>query len=500
MKTLTSLLAVALLPLSLVACGGEEPGAAESDVIELAGSEILDDPAEHFKYGSIGTDYLGVPDTLFRAMPMICPDKWRAAARLPNADPSVEPYRTKPYEVFGMIYEGGNDMPVGFSSRTTSINLPIHGKISATFVGPTCSLCHTSMVREFEDATPQFLYGAPATRIDIAAFNSFLLGCIADRDKFKTFRVGKILRSRGDKVKQAAITKAIRFMARSNADKFNRVLAYSGPWGPGRDDAVGLSASFILGEQYIEEDLPAATDFPAIWNQQAREGLGLHWDGGTTDGPFVRNALIAHGAGAPADLLPFDSLAKIQEFIDTLPPPPYPYEIDEALAAEGKPIFAAECASCHAEGGAYYGQVMLLDEVGTDPNRVLAATEGAIRASNELGGRGWEVNGNIATGGYINAMLDGIWARAPYLHNGSVPSLRDLLAPEDERPSSFYLGYNVYDQQNVGFVSDVAPRPSDPSYSVLDTAHGGNGSGGHTYGTQLSAEEKDALIEYLKTL
>jgi len=60
------------------------------------------------------------------------------------------------------------------------------------------------------------------------------------------------------------------------------------------------------------------------------------------------------------------------------------------------------------------------------------------------------------TFGYANSPLDGIWLRAPYLHNGSVPTLRDLLQPSANRPKTFYRGYDVYDQKNVGFVTDVA--------------------------------------------
>ena len=62
------------------------------------------------------------------------------------------------------------------------------------------------------------------------------------------------------------------------------------------------------------------------------------------------------------------------------------------------------------------------------------------------------------TFGYANSPLDGLWLRAPYLHNGSVPTLRDLLEPSDKRPKTFYRGYDVYDQKKVGFVSDVAAR------------------------------------------
>jgi hypothetical protein len=92
--------------------------------------------------------------------------------------------------------------------------------------------------------------------------------------------------------------------------------------------------------------------------------------------------------------------------------------------------------------------------------------------------------------------LDGVWLRAPYLHNGSVPNLRELLFLDD-RPARFYRGYDVYDWQGVGF---VATGPEAEKGGVLfDTAVRGNGNGGHTYGRDLSVQDREAVLEYLKT-
>ena len=99
----------------------------------------------------------------------------------------------------------------------------------------------------------------------------------------------------------------------------------------------------------------------------------------------------------------------------------------------------------------------------------------------------------------MNQPLDGVWLRAPYLHNGSVPTLRDLLKPPAARPPAFYKGDDVYDPVNVGFVSDQ-PGEGGKAFFRFNTADRGNQSTGHTYGTTLGDDEKDALIEYLKTL
>ncbi len=140
-----------------------------------------------------------------------------------------------------------------------------------------------------------------------------------------------------------------------------------------------------------------------------------------------------------------------------------------------------------------------ITEIGTDRNRLDTWTEAGANAANrvrtELG-----VNyGNMTkTNGYIAVPLDGIWLRAPYLHNGSVPNLHDLLEPVERRTKVFYRGYDVYDPRNVGFetLSEQARR----ARFRFDTGERGNGNQGHLYGADLPARQKDALIEYLKTL
>jgi hypothetical protein len=97
--------------------------------------------------------------------------------------------------------------------------------------------------------------------------------------------------------------------------------------------------------------------------------------------------------------------------------------------------------------------------------------------------------------------LDGIWLRAPYLHNGSVPTLRDLLEPTENRPNVFYRGYNVYDWKKVGFISDIAEE-GDHQFFKFNTQVEGNSNAGHEgeiYGTHLSGAQKDAIVEYMKT-
>jgi hypothetical protein len=117
---------------------------------------------------------------------------------------------------------------------------------------------------------------------------------------------------------------------------------------------------------------------------------------------------------------------------------------------------------------------------------------------NTLGeGKPWRFSHFRKTNGYANAPLDGLWLRAPYLHNGSVPTLRALLFPET-RPAQFYRAYDVYDWNDVGFVSN---GPDAAREGVLfDTRLKGNSNAGHVYGQQLTPAQREDLLEYLKTL
>ena len=103
----------------------------------------------------------------------------------------------------------------------------------------------------------------------------------------------------------------------------------------------------------------------------------------------------------------------------------------------------------------------------------------------------------VAGAAYESRVLNGIWATAPYLHNGSVPNLWELLKPAKERRTTFMVGSRVFDPRNVGYDADQSPFRN--GRFVAEPANG-NGNGGHEYGTKLTEDERWAIIEYLKTL
>lgn len=100
---------------------------------------------------------------------------------------------------------------------------------------------------------------------------------------------------------------------------------------------------------------------------------------------------------------------------------------------------------------------------------------------------------------YEARVLDGIWAAAPYLHNGSVPTLRDLLTAPADRPASFRPGPN-YDIEAVGMAAEQTAFDQVIETTGCDQLDSGNSRCGHDYGTSLSAADKSALLEYLKSI
>jgi hypothetical protein len=100
---------------------------------------------------------------------------------------------------------------------------------------------------------------------------------------------------------------------------------------------------------------------------------------------------------------------------------------------------------------------------------------------------------------YEARVLHGIWAAAPYLHNGSVPNLWELLKPASQRVTRFSTGSRVFDPKNVGYATDQTPF-ANGTFVTDPSNTNGNGNGGHEYGTELTEDQRWQIIEYMKTL
>lgn len=208
----------------------------------------------------------------------------------------------------------------------------------------------------------------------------------------------------------------------------------------------------------------------------------------------------------------------IQAYLLSLEPPKYPYSIDQSLAHQGEQLFTQHCAKCHGTYGpqaTYPNRVIPLKEIGTDPNRFHGITEEFGRYFNTTWftqeKAGWFVDEYKAktSAGYQAPPLDGIWATAPYFHNGSVPTVYGVLNSK-ARPKIFTRSFRTneedYDPSKLGWKVTPLPASPDPSLppieqrKVYDTTQSGRGNGGHTFGDALKEDERMAIIEYLKTL
>jgi mono/diheme cytochrome c family protein len=189
----------------------------------------------------------------------------------------------------------------------------------------------------------------------------------------------------------------------------------------------------------------------------------------------------------------------VRAWIETLAPPAWPYPIDAALAARGKPIFEATCSGCHGtygDGGVYPNEVVPTADVGTDPLLADGASQFGSDDVQWFASSFWGETSRLdPQPGYIAPPLDGIWATAPFFHNGSVPTIEAVL-DSSKRPAHWTRSFDStdYDQAAVGW------KFTATTGAGYDTTLPGYGNGGHTFGDGLSADDRAAVIEYLKTL
>ncbi|HVG18827.1 MAG TPA: hypothetical protein VNI02_07210 [Blastocatellia bacterium] len=438
---------------------------------------------ERFKYGSIGAEAdRGIPYWIWVVLPRIFPD----------LTPGPGGYKS-----FGLVWEEGKELPVGFTKRV----------IGFPRVANNCAICHTGTWRGTRDEVPHVVATAPSHTTNVQGLLRFLTNAAKD----SRFNADRIL-SEIDQVTELSFVdrQIYRYLlipfTRKALLQQERQLAWMNrpgwpEWGHGRDDPMNLTKYFMTSMPV--DNTTGQADFPSIWNLKVRKGdnLFLNW---SCDTPAVRSVLIdsALGLGAQPNDWFLRRMEQLDNFLSEWPAPKYPFQIDENLAKTGAPIYASQCAECHEPGAARTNRLIPIMEIGTDRERMDTWTQAAAdEANRRVKEMGINRPNMVKQEGYQSPPLDGIWLRAPYLHNGSVPTLNDLLSPEDMRPKVFYRGYNVYDQVNVGFESNEL---KDPEVKRVGWRHDvnerGNGNLGHRYGTALSPGDKRALLEYLKTL
>ena len=326
-------------------------------------SDIL----EHFKYGSIGSEPGGTiftqvggvlpPYLVFKTLPALCPDK------LPGG-----------YASLGLVFEPGHELPIGVSRRW---------RLGVEQVGLNCAVCHTGTVRQSAEAKPQVVLGMPAHQFDLERFFRFVADASLD-DRVTADSVIAKAEEMGDHVSivqkliyRFFLMQRLKLVTVSLQNRIGPLL--NGPlpdWGRGRVDTFNpyKAVQFNWNLKLLPHDeLIGAADFPSLWNQQPREGMHLHWDGNNTS-VDERNLSASLGAGVTPVTADHASLQRIHDWIWTLPPPKYPFAVDQSSVSRGKNIFAQQCAECHSFGGRKTGTVEAIASIDTDPYRLNSYT------------------------------------------------------------------------------------------------------------------------------
>lgn len=410
-----------------------------------------------------------------------------------------------------------------------------------------CAACHTAEI-SYQGKSMR-VEGAPA-HFDMAGFVEELLvsldGTIADPKKLAAFverLAGKHLAAAVDSLQEkgslASKLADKKLKIDSAADSLQllkskavylqrlRGLRTTVKAGFGRLDAFVAARNLLLGDKFAM-DVTSPVSLPPIFG--LAKLTWFHYDNNTTS-ILQRNMGEDLGVGAVADMTTGEStvlvrnLHRLEEIAAKLPVPKWPEamlgKIDAARAGRGEAIYKKECASCHdaSPDGTFPDRVYDLATIGTDPNR-------ALNFAKPVGDRTFvdalkEVIGKVekkaferehvtaeeaakmdppgavwrTTSSYAARPIGGVWATAPYLHNGSVPTLHDLLLPPAQRPKTFLTGSREYDPKKVGYVSDG----SQGGTFHFDTTGDGNHNTGHTWGTELAEEQRLDLLEYLKS-
>jgi mono/diheme cytochrome c family protein len=472
----------------------------------------------------------GTPAVILRLLPDVIPDLW--------SDPSVASFtglfKSSPTDPF---YYGMSLTKAPSASPTPST------------VQFTCAACHTGRVMG-PDGQVRILVGAPSTTFDINGYRTLLTASVSHPDYlYERFRDALLLKPDGalygpDRIADERMDKAI-FMSgpaggptvgQQMITQFKSTLlqrsafvqqtlgaySYHGDMtllknSPGHVEAFGFATLAFLPMQEFQADPtgtvvkyfgtnPSVADIMSVWRQADR--VSAQWDGNIRNN-LIRNLGAELGVAGDPRLVNFQNAVITTPFVADLPAPVYPFNVDLKKAIAGRVIYEAACASCH-ENEVF----MSINDVGTEPGRATGLTSDArtLLVQNLKASCSDLANPDCVAPdediivprqdnpGYLSLPLTGIWARAPYLHNGSVPTMAQLLVPST-RPTVFRTGSLKYDQVNLGFVWNEDGKIYDTS--ILGYSNQGHAdikvfNGGIDFAKR--PEMLKALIEYLKTL
>jgi hypothetical protein len=286
----------------------------------------------------------------------------------------------------------------------------------------------------------------------------------------------------------------------------------------GFTSAAGAHDAFGLGFRFYAPALPGGagvnTDFgpqrsPAWWLLHDKSRIFVDGSADASGHRTMMATLVAFGVGYGELGAREEQFVDIAHYIRSLEPPCWELTaLDGPKLHRGQSVFERECVHCHGmhtgPDARFPDNVVSVGEVGTDAIR--AQRFGPAEA-NVLNLSWFGEPPLKSTGGYLAQPLVGIWARAPYFHNGSVPDLMGVLDPT-QRPARWRrIGgeRDGYDAERVGFRYEVVSEaPANPGSRegrlVYDTAREGMSNGGHAFGASLTDAERSDLLEYLRSL
>jgi mono/diheme cytochrome c family protein len=471
-----------------------------------------------FRYAPTGTEAnAGVPYWIFRALPSMYPEEF------PNTKPGHE------WEAFGLFPDDDpqvyrpSGVPRGMVLADTTVQGPgIQIGVGLERVAFNCAACHQG--EYLDDAGDRHLIdGMGNTVVDTQGYKNLIRHVIA-RDDFTPQNVIAAVDDQLARVGAPPLDRWEQEVYKIVVEKMHG--SGSGPggsWmdrrplnGPGRIDAFSAVKYETL---HAPDDGHIATvDLPAIWNEGADVRKWHHADG-NTDNQRARNYGSVVGVGGSASSVRGQIVDAVGAWLDTqLGPPRFPFTrpgTTPERVARGKQIYMATCARCHGVYDPATRQVataqaqeyMRRVDVKTDPWRLQAFDQATCDALNAWGfERGiWSKDAfRPATSGYLVRPLDGVWARAPYLHDGSVPTLRALVTEPkpgqpSPRPTTFYRGSRRYDPADMGWEwREPIERGTERPLFQFDTGLPGNGGAGHEF--YVADDEVDALLDYLAGL
>jgi hypothetical protein len=412
------------------------------------------------------------------------------------------------------------DRPMGLVGGTISRDLP---KVRLEAINTGCAVCHAGVSFDANGRPTRNVWlGLPNTSVNIDAFVAAIYQAIksvrtsADRvlevitqlypqtteDELRTIR----------KFVWPRLTRTIAQLEATG----DRALPFDNG-GPGITNGVA-ALKLRLGAPERIDQFFGTTAIPDLSDRALRSSLlydGVYTRKGHTKTPAeaAQMAIIVAFFTVPTmGMKPeraFDAVPRVTEamqFIQGYRAPAFPGAIDAPLAERGRAIYDDRCASCHGVYSNGPGRPELLSfpnrhvaqaEMETDATRWQAISVPLLASLRDSAfARHLEARN---TGGYVAPILTGLWATAPYLHNGSVPTVWHLMHAE-QRPKQFQVGGHALSFQTLGIDYPAGYEPwSKPM--LFDTTQVGRSNSGHVREFDgLSEEEKGALLEFLKRL